>query len=74
MLPDLDTHAAALKLDRDLVLTRAGRRALLRDAAGRPEPGPVGIPAETATARDPRLARLLQSLRRGRWVLRPAHA
>ena len=73
MLPDLDTHAAALKLDRDLVLKRAERRAL-RDAAGRPEPSPVGIPVEMATARDPRLARLLQSLRRGRWVLRPAHA
>ena len=28
MLPDLDTHAAALKLERDLVLTRAERRAL----------------------------------------------
>ena len=71
MLPDLDTHAAALKLDRDLVLKRAERRALLRDVTRRSEPNPVGIPTETATAREPRLARLLQSLR---WVLRPAHA
>ena len=71
MLPDLDTHAAALKLDRAFVLKRAERRAQLLDAARRSEASLAGIPAETATARGPRLVRRFQSFR---WVLRPAHA
>ena len=71
MLYSVDTHAAALKLERELALRHAERVAPLIEAAAAPRTVPVTVRVEKAITPQGRLARAVRSLR---WVLRPAHA
>jgi hypothetical protein len=73
MLPNLDTYATALSIDRDLALKRAERRACLPDTGDRQDATTPAIarPPATATAGRSSLARAVASLLA---VLRPSHA
>ena len=71
MLPTLDTHIAALKLERELAFKRADRLAPLLAAATALRSAPAPIRVETAIARWGRLKQADRSLR---WLLRPSNA
>lgn len=71
MLTSIDTHAAALKLERALALGRAERVAPLIEAAAAPRTVPAMVRVEKIITPQGRLARAVRSVR---WVLRPAHA
>ena len=71
----LDTHVAALDIERTLTMKRADHMAPLVGAAKRSRSVPAGDHGQTVTAARERagghLARAARSLR---WVLRPVHA
>lgn len=71
MLPDLDTYAAALAIDRELILRRVDRQAPLLEAAKLCGPAPTVTRAPKATMRVGWLARVITCYR---WLLRPSHA
>ena len=71
MSPNLDTYAAAVKVERELAMTRADRLTPLLDAAKAPRSAPAGGTSRPTFERRGRLAAAVRSLR---WVLRPAHA
>jgi hypothetical protein len=71
MLPDLDTHVAALKFERELALKRAERRRLVMEATKAPRSATAGACAKEAIGR---WGGLLRAVRSFRWVLRPTHA
>ncbi len=71
MLPDLDTYAAALAIDRELILRRVDRQAVLLEAAKRSEPAPTVARTRTVTMRAGWVTRAITCYR---WLLRPSHA
>jgi hypothetical protein len=62
MLPNLEAHAAAKKLERQRTLRHAEHRALLLVAATQPRSASAGVTVETASVRWGRLARAIRPL------------
>ena len=71
MITQLDTHAAALTLERELTLKRAERRARLLDTGDRKDATTPAIARSATTASRNSLARAVASLLA---VLLPSHA
>ena len=72
---DLDTHVAALDIERTLTLKRADHMAPLFEAAKRSRSAPAGDRARAAAlSRVSVVGHLARAMRSLRWVLRPVHA